>query len=494
MVFNSLHFMCFFPIVVLGYYLLPHTYRWMWILIASIYFYMSWNPKFIFLIMTTIIITYFSGLGIQRASRTGNIVKKRGWLILSLVSNLLILFFFKYFDFAVDSVNKILKIIHVKMLAPGLDIMLPVGISFYTFQALSYTIDVYCNKNYKVEKNLGRYALFVTFFPQLVAGPIERSENLLSQFYEEHFFDYHRVKNGLILMLWGLFQKIVIADRAAIIVNQVYNDLASYTGFEVIVATILFAFQIYCDFCGYSDIAIGAARVMGFNLMTNFRQPYFSKSIKEFWRRWHISLSTWLRDYVYIPLGGSRCSQLKKYRNIFITFLLSGLWHGANWTYVFWGALHGFYQILGEVLSPVRKYLRGALRIKEENRFYRLFQMLFTFGLVDFTWVFFRATSLKEAFLAFKQMFSEYNPEIFWNGKLFSLGLDRIEFILLVIALITLCGVSTCKRKMSILEKLSKQHIILRWGVYCFLAYNIIFVLLIQGFGFVSQEFIYFQF
>ena len=206
---------------------------------------------------------------------------------------------------------------------------------------MSYTIDVYRKENFKVERHLGEYALFVTFFPQLVAGPIERSENLISQFYEEHYFDYQRVKSGLLLMLWGLFEKIVIADRTAIIVNQVYNNLEQYTGFEIVVATIFFAVQVYCDFCGYSDIAIGAARVMGFHLMTNFRQPYFSQSIKEFWRRWHISLSSWLKDYVYIPLGGSRCSRVKKYRNLMITFLVSGLWHGANWTYVAWGGFMG---------------------------------------------------------------------------------------------------------------------------------------------------------
>lgn len=304
---------------------------------ASFYFYMSWNPKYIFLILTTIIITYFSGIGISKAHKKGSIIEKKFFATVSIALNLMILFFFKYFDFAIDSINRSLQMGDFKLLNPTFDVLLPVGISFYTFQALSYTMDVYRDENFKVERHFGRYALFVTFFPQLVAGPIERSKNLLSQFYEEHYFDYQRVKNGLLLMIWGLFQKIVIADRAAIVVNTVYNNLTAYTGFEVIVATMFFAVQVYCDFCGYSDIAIGASRVMGFNLMTNFRQPYFSQSIKEFWRRWHISLSTWFRDYVYIPLGGSRCSKIKKYRNLMITFLVSGLWHGANWTYVVWG-------------------------------------------------------------------------------------------------------------------------------------------------------------
>ena len=372
--------------------------------------------------------------------------------------------------------------------------MLPVGISFYTFQALSYTIDVYRDKDFKVEKNIGRYALFVTFFPQLVAGPIERSKNLLSQFYEKHYFEYKRVKEGLLLMLWGLFEKIVIADRAAIIVNQVFNDLESYSGFEIIVAVLLFAVQVYCDFCGYSDIAIGAAKVMGFKLMTNFRQPYFSKSIKDFWRRWHISLSTWLRDYVYIPLGGSRCSRLKKYRNLLITFLLSGLWHGANWTYVIWGGIHGCYQIIGDILLPIRGKVMNVLHIDKESFSHRLFQMIFTFGLVDMAWIFFRAPSIKEAVVVFKQMVAQFNLEIFWNGGLYKLGLGQAEFLLLLVAIGILWGVNLLRSKVSLTQELTKQHIIFRWLVYAGVVYSIIFILLLQGFGFVSQEFIYFQF
>ena len=414
--------------------------------------------------------------------------------MISIVSNISILAFFKYFDFLIGSFNSILGLAHIKILLPDFDIMLPVGISFYTFQALSYTIDVYFDKDYKIEKNLARYALFVTFFPQLVAGPIERSKNLLEQFYERHEFEYARVRDGLILMMWGLFQKIVIADRAAILVNQVYNDISSYSGFEVVIATVLFAIQIYCDFCGYSDIAIGAAKVMGFRLMTNFKQPYFSKSIKEFWRRWHISLSSWLRDYIYIPLGGGRCSKIKKYRNIMITFLLSGLWHGANWTYVVWGGLHGSFQVIGEVLFPVREKIKCILNIDSESFGHKIFQILFTFLLVDSAWIFFRASSLREAIMIYKPMFSEFNFEIFWNGRLYNLGLTRMDMSLLFIAIFVLWAVSILRNRVSVLEELSKQHIIFRWGVYITLVYSIIFILLIQGFGFPSQEFIYFQF
>lgn len=494
MVFNSIHFMVFFPIVVLGYYLIKHKYRWIWLLAASFYFYMSWNPKFIFLIITTIIITYFSGIGIEKANKRKSVFGKKLCAAVSIISNLMILFFFKYFNFAIDSINRILQAGGFQLLTPAFDVLLPVGISFYTFQALGYTIDVYRNENFKVERHFGRYALFVTFFPQLVAGPIERSENLLAQFYEEHSFEWERVKNGLLLMLWGLFEKIVIADRAAIVVNQVYNNLENYTGFEIVVATMLFAVQVYCDFCGYSDIAIGAARVMGFRLMMNFRQPYFSQSIKDFWRRWHISLSSWLRDYVYIPLGGSRCSRIKKYRNLMITFLLSGLWHGANWTYVIWGGVHGIYQILGEVLEPVKKKVIRVMRINTDTFAHKLFRILVTFALVDIAWVFFRVASLGEALLVFRQAAAELNIEIFWNGELYALGLSQAGFLFLCISIMGLWLVSFLRSRISILGELQKQHIIFRWIVYLGLVYSILGILLVQGFGFASQEFIYFQF
>lgn len=461
---------------------------------ASFYFYMSWNPKFIFLIITTISITYFSGIGIKKANKKGSAFGKKLCAAVSIISNLLILFFFKYFDFAIESINRILQMGGFKLLTPAFDVLLPVGISFYTFQALSYTIDVYRNENFKVETHFGRYALFVTFFPQLVAGPIERSENLLSQFYEEHQFEWERVKNGLLLMLWGLFEKIVIADRAAIVVNQVYNNLGEYAGVEIVVATMLFAVQVYCDFCGYSDIAIGAAKVMGFNLMTNFKQPYFSQSIREFWRRWHISLSSWLRDYVYIPLGGSRCSRLKKYRNLMITFLISGLWHGANWTYVIWGGIHGMYQILGEILEPAKKQVIRIMHIDTDTFAHKLFRVAVTFVLVDIAWVFFRAANFREALLVFRQASAELNIEIFWNGGLYTLGLSQAGFLFLCASVMVLGLVSILRNRISVLGELKKQHIIFRWIIYLGLVYSILGVLLIQGLGFASQEFIYFQF
>lgn len=344
MLFNSYNFLIFFPIVVLVYYAIPKKIRYIWLLIASYYFYMCWNAKYALILLFSTAVTYASGLLIDRANNKIEDDKKRTrwkkiFVALSFIINLSILFLFKYFDFAVENINRILSHLNMQLLNPSFDVVLPVGISFYIFQALSYTVDVY-RKDVKAEKNFLRYALFVSFFPQLVAGPIERSKNLLEQMYEVHKFDAQRVKDGLLLMIWGGFQKIVIADRVAIVVDTVFNKFPQYGGMYIVVAAILFAFQIYCDFSGYSIIAMGAAKVMGFRLMENFNAPYFSMSVAEFWRRWHISLSTWFRDYLYIPLGGNRKGKLRKYINLMIVFIVSGLWHGAQWSFVIWGALN----------------------------------------------------------------------------------------------------------------------------------------------------------
>ena len=294
---------------------------------------MCWNVKYALLIALSTLITYASGLLIHWR-------RKRLWVLLSFASNLAILFFFKYFGFFLDNLTAALALAGVAFKRPAFDVILPVGISFYTFQALSYTMDVYRGE-VEPERNPFRYALFVSFFPQLVAGPIERSKNLLGQLYERHDFDPDRARDGMLLMLWGMFEKIVIADRLALLVDYVYDHYAQLPGATIVLATVFFAFQIYCDFGGYSHIAIGAAQVMGFTLMENFRRPYLAQSAAEFWRRWHISLSTWFRDYLYIPMGGSRRGAFRKYLNTMVTFLVSGLWHGANWSFVVWGGLNG---------------------------------------------------------------------------------------------------------------------------------------------------------
>lgn len=341
MLFNSIDFLIFFPIVVLFYYIIPKKVRNFWLLIVSYYFYMNWNAKYILLLLVSTIATYMFGLMIDYyENREIEIRKKKRnktiSLVLCLIINLSILFAFKYYNFFWDSISKLLLYAGIQVSVPKNDLLLPVGISFYTFQALSYTIDVYRGEIY-AERNFCKYALFVSFFPQLVAGPIERSKNLLSQLSKNSKMNSAEIREGILLMLWGFFLKIMIAERAAVIVNTVYDNIELYKGFYLILATILFAIQIYCDFAGYSVIAMGAAKILGINLMENFKAPYFSETVAIFWRNWHISLSSWFKDYVYIPLGGNQKGKVRKYINNLIVFLLSGLWHGASWTFVLWG-------------------------------------------------------------------------------------------------------------------------------------------------------------
>ncbi len=495
MVFNSFQFIVFFPIVTLIYFIIPSKLKWIWLLITSYYFYMSWDPRFAILILISTVITYFSGILIEKANCIENVDKrnknKKFWVGLSFTLNLGILVFFKYFNFILDNINFVLEKINISIISPQFDILLPVGISFYTFQALSYTMDVY-RGDVEVEHNLGKYALFVSFFPQLVAGPIERSRTLLNQFNKDYTFDYVRVKNGLQLMIWGMFQKMVIADRLAIIVNNVFNNYNQYNGLEIIIAVVLFAIQIYCDFSSYSDIAIGSAQVLGFKLMKNFDTPYFSQSIAEFWRRWHISLGTWFKDYLYIPLGGNRKGRLKNYRNIMIVFLASGLWHGASWNFVIWGFLHGIYQVIGKIMKPFRDRAVEILNIDRGSFGHRLYKVILTFILVDFAWIFFRAPSFKDSIGIIKRMFY-FNPWILIDGSIYNLGLDQNELKIVIISLLILFLVSLMKRSFNIREKINRQGILFRWIIYYVAIFSIL-ILGVYGPGFSAQQFIYFQF
>lgn len=336
MLFNSYQFLLFFPVVILFYFFLPDRVKYLWLLFASYFFYMSWNPQYGLLLFGSTCVTYLGGIWIEAAGdRQASFGRYRlKWkaavMFLVLLLNFGTLFYFKYSNFAMHNLTRILSLLGVSVQEKQFDILLPVGISFFTFQAVGYTIDVYRKDTY-AERNFFRYALFVSFFPQLVAGPIERSKNLLKQLNKNHPFCYENMREGLLLMLWGYFLKLMIADRAALYVNTVYGDFYTYTGVYIVMATILFAFQIYCDFAGYSTIAMGATKILGIDLMDNFNCPYFSKSVAEFWRRWHISLSSWFRDYLYIPLGGNRKGKRRKYINLMIIFLASGLWHGASW-------------------------------------------------------------------------------------------------------------------------------------------------------------------
>ncbi|MCE6990879.1 MBOAT family protein [Dyadobacter sp. CY323] len=400
MLFNSIQFIIFFIVVTLAYFSLPLRGRWILLLVASCYFYMVFKPVFILILFGTIIIDYYAGIWIEKSE---NQRRKKLLLIISLISNIGILAFFKYYDFGRDSVNAILASMDIRPFVPQLTrlipgpvaewmttgagkVILPIGLSFHTFQAMSYTIEVY-RGNQAAEKHFGIYALYVMFYPQLVAGPIERPQNMLFQFHTYFKYDFEQVKQGLMQMAFGFFKKMVIADRLSMMVDYAYHPGTEHNGLTLLVATIFYSFQIYCDFSGYSDIAIGAARVMGFTLMDNFRSPYEARSIPEFWGRWHISLSTWFRDYLYIPLGGNRNGEFMKYRNQMIVFMVSGLWHGTNWSFVIWGGLHGIYQVSASLRD---KWLKKANITIPDNAFIKAFNIFLTFMLVTLAWVFFR--------------------------------------------------------------------------------------------------------
>lgn len=500
MQFNSIHFLIFFPIVLLVYFIIPKKIRYLWLLVASYYFYMSWNPKYAILIAFSTVVTYLCSIIIEQAAKEDGkvwIYMRKITLFIAIAVNLMILFMFKYLDFALDNLNVILSKIGVSIIENELDLLLPVGISFYTFQALGYVIDVY-RKNIKAEYNLFRYALFVSFFPQLVAGPIERSGNLLNQLKNTDkikLWNYERIVKGFMIMMWGFFLKVVIADRAATVVNTVFDQYYAYGSFELITAIVLFAVQIYCDFASYSTIAVGAAQIMGFNLMDNFDTPYFALSIKEFWRRWHISLSTWFKDYLYIPLGGNRKGKLRKYINLMIVFLVSGLWHGANWTYVIWGALHGAYQIIGEVTKPVKSKLENKLQVRTNAASYRGIKMLATFALTCFAWIFFRADTIYIAFDYIARIFTNINPWAATTGVIYSIGLERQEMNILIISVIIMILVDILKYKKNIrFENIADNQ---NFWVRGLIIMTLIFAVLIfgaYGYSFDAQEFIYFQF
>lgn len=481
MLFNSFQFLIFFIVVTSLYFALPYNKRWFLLLVASCYFYMAFVPIYILILGFTIVIDYFAGIFIEEAKGE----KRKLWLVMSLIANIGVLAIFKYYNFLNDNLAFLMHGFGLKDPIPYLNILLPVGLSFHTFQAMSYTIEVY-RGHQKAERHFGIYSLYVMFYPQLVAGPIERPQNLLHQFRQKFDFDYDRVTSGLRLMLWGLFKKVVIADRLAIIVDTVYNNPEAHITSSLIIATIFFAFQIFCDFSGYSDIAIGAARVMGFTLMNNFNRPYHAKSVHEFWSRWHISLSTWFKDYLYIPLGGNRVAMPKWYLNIFIVFLISGLWHGANWTFVVWGALHGFYIIFGRLTAEFRQKASEKLFLDKIP----LLAPLTTFFLVGVAWVFFRADNLHVANYILTNMFAGF-PQMcrdFMDGKIIFeyLGTSKSWPIFLILFLET---VSYLQKKHHLTKRLLKSPLVLRWSVY----FVIVMVILLTG-VFDDRQFIYFQF
>lgn len=500
MLFNSAQFLIFLPIVISIYYLVPRRVKSYWLLAASYFFYMCWNAGYIILILFSTIVTYITGILIERTQKRKKdsedraVFDKKMWLTVGIVLNLLVLFLFKYLNFGVEILNSLCGRFSISLYIPAFDLLLPVGISFYTFQALGYVIDVYRGEIY-AEKNFFQYALFLSFFPQLVAGPIERSGNLLKQLSAlPDKISFAKWKEGTLLILWGYWLKVVLSDRIAIFVDTVYGDIDTYSGCFLLVATLLFAVQIYCDFAGYSIIAMGTARILGIQLMDNFNAPYFAMSVSEFWRRWHISLSGWFRDYLYIPLGGNRKGRIRKYLNILVTFGVSGLWHGADWSYVVWGLLNGFYQVAGDLLMPVRKWFARILEIRTQSISHKLLKMITTFLLVDFAWIFFRASSVREALRIIWKIVTVHNVWILLDGSLYTCGLERRNFHLMLLCIVlVLCADWYKRRGIKIREILVLQDY---WAQCLIVVVAVIGLLLfgIWGVEYDASGFIYFQF
>lgn len=512
MLFNTPQYILFLPFVVLVYYCLPKKVRYIWLLITSYYFYMKWNLMYVILLFSCTLLTYLCGRILEYLEKdqtkshqeNGNRRKQQVCFWGCILLNLGILGFFKYFHFGISVLNHLLPYLHIRQISWNHEILLPVGISFYTLQAMGYLIDVYRGEIY-AEKNFLRYALFVSFFPQLVAGPIERSKNLLVQLYTPKPFRYDNLRKGLLLILYGLFLKMVIADRAAILVDAVYGDSVSYPGYYVVVATIFFAIQIYCDFYGYSTIARGSALLMGIHLMDNFNAPYYARSVKEFWRRWHISLSGWFRDYLYIPLGGNRHGKFRKRGNLMAVFAVSGLWHGASLAFIFWGLLNGIYQVMEDLLDDIKRWLG-----KYRNEWYqltgqqdqvssdclskRVFRTAATFAMVTFAWLFFRAGGLGNAKRILLSMISVNNWTVLFDGSLYGLGIARNYMNVLLLSILALFVVDYHKY-----QGKDVAEIFLRQG-WWFRVMGImfmIFMILLYGcYGelYDVQQFIYFQF
>jgi alginate O-acetyltransferase complex protein AlgI len=480
--FNSFQFIFFFVAVVALHGLLPQRLRWGLLLASSYVFYMSWRAEYVVLLIAATAVNYFVGLGLERAERPA---VRRGLLALSLGVSLGILFAYKYLDFFAESLGLALGAVGVRTEMPHFDLILPLGVSFYTFQSIGYAIDVYRGTT-PVERHFGVFALFVSFFPQLIAGPIERSQNLLPQFRNPNPLDHERLASGLRLMLWGAFKKIVIADRISVVVDTVYASPDLYSGPLLLLATFFFTLQIYCDFSGYSDIAIGSARILGYDLMTNFRRPYFSTSAAEFWRRWHISLSTWFRDYVYKPLGGNRVTTPRWIYNTMVVFVVSGLWHGANWTFIAWGTLHGSYLLLEAATRVPRTWLLRHTGLPTRPRLYRTAKTLFVFVLMMAGWVFFRALSIGDAVDILARA---WDPRGFQLPTLWTVGLPRFEMMMAFVSIAVLFGVDgVLEFQPARVVRLWKRKPI-RWTLYLACVFSIVFF---GAFG--RAEFIYFQF
>ncbi len=467
MLFNSIEFLFFFPLVTLGYFLTPGKWRWVLLLIASFWFYMSFIPWYVLILVLAIAVDYSAAIFIEDSKGHS----RKTWMVISVLSTVAILFVFKYFNFFADNANHLAKMIGWNYNPIILRLALPIGLSFHTFQSLSYVIEVY-RGNFKAERHLGVYSLYVMFYPQLVAGPIERPQHLLPKLKESHPFNWDDFNSGLLRMVWGFIKKMVIADRLSIYVNEVYAHPADHAGINSWLIMYFFAIQIYCDFSGYSDIAIGAGQVMGIKMAENFRQPYFAKTIREFWHRWHISLSTWFRDYVYFSLGGSRTTTLKWIFALMTTFILSGFWHGANWTFIIWGALHGFLLLINSFIGD-----------KKKGNF---LTWIITFHMVCFAWIFFRAPNFHDAGIMFKNLLSFAKPHAPFTTEYESMS-DMLTLILMVPFMFI---VESKYGTNPIQNMIQGKKLAVKWGI----SWAMIFIFLSFAVFKNPQSFIYFQF
>ena len=470
--FLSLTFAVFFLISLICYYVVPKKGRWGVLLLFSLIFYIWAVPAAVGYLLFSAVTTFAYGKWGKR---------KKNCLFLTIAANLLVLLTVKFYPFG-----------EARLGLPALPLIVPMGISFYTLQVIAYCVDVYREK-VKPQENFLKYLLFVSFFPQILQGPIPRYEALGKQLYEGHDFDYQGVTRGFQLILWGMFLKMVIADRAAIFVNAVFAEYHLYEGCVLAVAAVLYSIQLYTDFLGCVCIAMGAAEAYGIRLETNFERPYRAVSVKDFWRRWHISLSSWLRDYVYIPLGGNRKGTLRKYGNLLLTFLVSGIWHGVGLQYLFWGFLQGFYQIMGELLEPVRKQIRKVLKIREKDSTYLLWRRLCTFAMITLSWVIFRAADLRSGLSMIKRIFTEITPWIFFDGTLYQFGIEEKSFRALILSIILLAVAEAMQEKRSLREWIAGQHLIVRWGIYLG-GIALVAVLGVYGPGYSATQFLYGQF
>ncbi len=479
----SLSFMAFTAVCFLGYFILPLKVRPYWLLLTSLYFYSCFGWKGFILLGASVVTTFAAAHIVTALQKSG---AKKLVLALTVILNVGLLTAVKYLNYTLSLLGRVIEI-PVKELS----LIVPLGIAFYTMQAVSYLVDVYRGK-YPPERNFFKYLCYMTYFPIIMQGPISRYDQLADQLFTPHRFSFDRMRSGLSLVLWGLFKKMVIADRAALLVNEVFGNYAEYAGLEIIIAALMYTVQIYTDFSGCVDISRGISEVMGIKLIENFKHPYFAVSIKDFWRRWHIALSSWFKDYIYIPLGGSRKGTFRKYLNLTIVFFVSGLWHGVGIHYIAWGLLQAFYQIVGELTSGIRNKFYDLCRVDRESFSFKFGQQLTTFVLVNISWIFFRADGLTAAFKMLRSCFT-YNPWILTDGSFLEMGLDGKDWNVLIVSIAVLLVVSLMQERFSVREKLEKQNFIFRYAIYL-AAVIAILVFGMYGPGYSASQFIYMQF